>query len=232
VGDISVWHCETTQSPIDDLDSLLSPDEHRVARRLRSAEAADVWIRARGVAKLVLAAYTPLSPHEIVFDRRCEHCGDPRHGKPFLEAFPALSFSISRAGSHVLVAVTRQRRVGADIELLQNAGAVEGVRRFALTDREVDVADGLRPDLRRAALVRAWAQKEAFSKAIGLGLALPFGEVDVSLDPREGPRLCGSAEARSDYKGSWSFAERRLGDAVAVSVVDAVSPQWSWLDVG
>jgi 4'-phosphopantetheinyl transferase len=189
-------------------------------------------MRARAVAKLVLAAYTPLSPREIVFARRCEHCGDPRHGKPFLAAFPELGFSISRAGSHVLVAATAQRRVGVDVELLRNAAAVERVRRFALTDREIDVADRLRPDLRRPAVVRAWAQKEAFSKALGLGLALPFGEIDVSLDPCEGPRLCGSTEERSDCKGSWSFAEWRLRNAVAVSVVDAVSPRWFWIEIG
>lgn len=108
--------------------------------------------------------------------------GYGKYGKPFLPGGP--SFNQSHSGERIMIAVAVSGRLGVDVE------RVRPVRRLsALADKKFapDEAARLRAvparELERL-FFRIWTRKEAFLKALGLGLAHPLRS--FSVDPTPG----------------------------------------------
>jgi 4'-phosphopantetheinyl transferase len=165
-----VWYVGVDQVP-ESLAVLL--DGRDRARRRQIVGAAD---RARFLAawvlvRLVIGGRLGQDPATLSFDRTCAHCGDRRHGKPDVRAAsPGLDFSVSHAGALAVVAVS-DRPVGVDVEVA-TAGAQPVVA--ALTERERATC------LSYAGFARLWTRKEAVLKAVGKGLAIHPGSIEVS----------------------------------------------------
>ena len=101
---------------------------------------------------------------EVRLGHHCQRCGSPDHGRPVvltdLDERPPV-VSLSRAAGVVVVALSRDRPVGIDIELAGAAGR-PGPTEVLLHDRE------------RAATAEerttVWVRKESLLKATGDGL--------------------------------------------------------------
>ena len=139
----------------------------------------DVWEvsapgRAAGRAALrsVLASYLGVDPASLAFERG-------RHGKPALCGHD-VHFSFSHSGSTALVAVSRDRPVGVDVELVKPGRAVDRIarRRFAPLERAslARLADADRD----AAFHRCWTGKEAYAKGLGRGLTMGFDSFSLA----------------------------------------------------
>src|SRR4029079_1697011 len=127
-------------------------------------------------------------PATLRFDRSCEHCADPQHGRPRLDPSSNITFSAAGRLDAVTIAVSASSmRVGIDVERVDPAAAAD-VFEVALTDSEracVDQSDA-------AGILRLWCRKEALLKARGLGLAVVApNEVDV----------------RSSFVGGWYLTD-------------------------
>ncbi len=185
-GDAHVWGAslDFDENRLRALDGVLSSDERARAGRFIRALHAKRFAAARGVLRTILSRYTTEDPEEIVFSYGA-------HGKPFLSAAAGrgeIHFNVSHAGDRALVAVTRGREIGVDIESIgERPFDAEVVRRF-FSPREGAVL-GSTPEAARAGLFAAfWARKEACIKAWGLGLSFPLSSFDVSGSARE-PRV-------------------------------------------
>lgn len=103
------------------------------------------------------------------------------YGKPFFSGAPEVCFSLSHAGTRVILAVS-DRSVGCDIETVRAKMDIDAISRRFFTPSEhqmlQDIAD---PDIRRACFFRLWTLKESFVKETGLGLYLPLNSFDLSL---------------------------------------------------
>jgi phosphopantetheinyl transferase len=127
--------------------------------RIARPQRADAVAVSLALARRALAAATFLPPAELRFDRTCERCGHPTHGRPRL--VPELvRFSVARSERWAAVAVAPVV-VGVDVE---DAGR-------AVT------ADDLAPVLSEAERrwpaddhLALWVMKEAVGKAMGLGI--------------------------------------------------------------
>lgn len=103
-------------------------------------------------------------------------------GKPWIPGGP--QYSLSHAGDWVALAVGEEgdgAAVGCDIERARARALPEGLLRKAMTEGE-----RRRIAVSRApwnAFLRRWVIKEAFTKAMGRGLQIPFGEVETRLSP-------------------------------------------------
>ena len=112
---------------------------------------------------------------------------DGPDGKPAL-ADPVLSFNISHAGEWLLIAISRPRRLGVDVEQIRPDRDVR-----AVTEELLDAAD--RDAVTRAAgqegvraFFRHWTRYEALVKARGDGLVVPLrglAEVAAGFEVRE-----------------------------------------------
>jgi 4'-phosphopantetheinyl transferase len=108
-------------------------------------------------------------------------------GRPMLIDEPELSFSISHSGELVGLALTLKSKVGVDFELISRPADLNSLseRIFSISDWEAfqNLPEAVRP----AVFFRAWTAKEAYLKALGLGLpgglrevAVPWEEADPS----------------------------------------------------
>ena len=137
--------------------------------------------------RLVLGELTGTAPESLRFERRCGHCGGAGHGKPHLAGRPDLDFNLSHSGELALIAVTRGRRVGVDVERVRPRTDVLAIARGSLSTREHQAIESLgTDDARRTAFFRCWTRKEAYLKGLGVGLA---GGLDTDPDEAHGWRI-------------------------------------------
>jgi len=157
---------------------LLDGDERIQVGEFTSEPARRSYVASHAFLRRALGYHLGVHPGGLRFDRRCDHCGHPRHGRPRLVGGDA-SFSLSHSGPRVLVAVGRGP-VGADIEDAGRSPVADGVVRRCCSPREQAWLAGLAPADRSQAFLGLWTKKEAVAKALGLGLVLPFSTFEVA----------------------------------------------------
>lgn len=98
-------------------------------------------------------------------------------------------FNVSRAGRFMLLAVTRGREVGIDVEELGRDRWLS-LPGQVLTPAERDAVEALPAHARGDAFLRLWVRKEAVLKAAGTGLAVDPSMVSVG-GPADPPAVLG-----------------------------------------
>jgi 4'-phosphopantetheinyl transferase len=163
---IDVWLVSLEASPAG--RSLLSEDERERANRYRAPEARERFVITRTALREILAREAGLPPERLRFSYPCA-CGradcEPSHRKPRLDLETDLRFNVSHTNGLALIAVTRGRELGVDVERVQPGIAIEPLAKHVL---------GALPEGDRLeAFYRSWTRREAYAKARGDGLAPP-----------------------------------------------------------
>jgi 4'-phosphopantetheinyl transferase len=165
---------ELSAVTLGELELTLSPDELERADRFVTAALRASFIAARGLLRWVLAAYLDTGAASLRFRYGT-------NGKPALD--PAeLSFNLSHSHGALLVAVTRGREIGVDIERVRNEVDHQAIARTVFSPGELAALARLPTDSRARAFFRCWTRKEAFIKGRGDGLSLALDSFDVALD--------------------------------------------------
>jgi len=186
------WGCA------DDLDAAgvasLSGQELERAERFVAPEHGLRFRARRAFLRRVLGAYTGRDPETLTFDLGA-------HGKPRLVE-DELAFNLSRTEDLILIAVTRGREVGVDVEADRPITDVTRLARRILNPREDEAFRALDESERRTAFFRLWARKEAVLKVTGEGLSRDPRSLDLGLEthsigelwrPADEPCLAGHA---------------------------------------
>lgn len=199
--EVQLWLADLDRPPVPlaRLAALLDPQERARAARFHFPVHRDRFTAGRGLLRLLLGRFLDLPPAALRF-------GYGVKGKPFLVDAPEdLRFNLSNSANGVLIAVARERELGADLESLRPLTDADALveRFFAPGEREV--YRGIPRDARLPCFYSGWTRKEAYVKARGDGLSLPTTEFEVVLAPGEPPRL-----VRFDHEpeevARWSFA--------------------------
>lgn len=192
-NEVHVWHGIVDQArdrsygPSTGDLAYLSAGER--ARCLTFARPVDQrrFAAAHAGVRRILAGYLDAAAPLIRFGRvPCCRCGDTEHGPPRID-WPQtdITFSLSHAGDHWLLAVTRGRRVGVDVELASGAD-IALLARTCLSAAELGYLGAHHGTRRDAVFYTCWTRKEAVLKACGIGLAVPPSSVEVA--PARSPR--------------------------------------------
>jgi 4'-phosphopantetheinyl transferase len=136
---------------------------------------------ARLGLRVLLGSYLAIDPREVEVAYGAK-------GRPELVGGPNLSFNLSHTADLAVFAIGRGRAVGVDIEAL--ARCPPSARLIARTLDAGELARVMRVGGRERteAFLRYWTIKEAYAKALGVGLALDFRDVAVR-GRAERPRL-------------------------------------------
>jgi len=131
----------------------------------------------RATLRCLLADRLGCSPAEIRFS----YGGN---GKPTLEGSRGhIEFNVAHSEGDAIIALADGAVIGVDIEHLRPIADVESLARLVFSDaelRELELAP--EPVL---AFLNGWTRKEAYVKALGLGLAAPLRDITVPLSGRE-----------------------------------------------
>jgi len=216
--EVHVWiaHLDLPAASLQKLQDTLSAGEKDRAERFRFPRDRQCYVAAHGLLRTILGRYVDVEPRQLRFCR-----GD--HGKPFLAPVPgsdAVRFNVSDSGDLALFAVTREREVGVDLERVRPLTEVHEIARAFFSDKEYAVFCTLSADQKQEAFFACWTRKEAYLKARGVGLFLPFDQFDVSLLPGEPAALLGT---RGDPREAsrWSLRELRPGPGYAAALAAA-----------
>lgn len=116
-----------------------------------------------------------------------------------------INFNLSHSRGFMLLAVTRGREVGVDIELIDRDFATAEVAERFFSRREILSLRSQPDHLQTEAFFHCWTRKEAYIKARGEGLSLPLDQFDVSLEP-SGASLLDNRISPGDV-ARWSLQE-------------------------
>ena len=211
-SEVHVWRVrlQLRRAEIDRLESLLTRDERERAARYRFRADADRFVAARTALRAILAQYLGRRPADLRFS-----CGP--QGKPALREDTWLRFNVAHSGGLGLIAVSQERELGIDIEIITGTGfEVEIAERF-FSATEVATLSRLPSGERTAAFFRCWTRKEAYIKARGQGLSLQLDSFDVSFAPGEPARLLATRPDPRDVE-RWTILDFAAAEGYAVAL--------------
>jgi 4'-phosphopantetheinyl transferase len=166
------------------LSALLPEEEQARARRFHFRRDWESYTAAHALLRgtltlLAMEAGHPVAPLDWRFS-----VGD--HGKPepvLPPGVPPFRVNLSHTRGLAAVAVALDRAVGVDVEWLDRTNLTIDLADRFFAPAECAQLVGLRAEAEKDALFAFWTLKEAYIKAVGMGLALPLGAFAYTLDP-------------------------------------------------
>ncbi|MBE9060671.1 4'-phosphopantetheinyl transferase superfamily protein [cf. Phormidesmis sp. LEGE 11477] len=157
----------------------LSADERARADRFRFEADRRKFVVARGTLRHLLGKRFGCAAGAIAF------CYS-KYGKPETSADPSgysFHFNLSHSGEIALCALGGDRTVGIDIEKVKPIQRLDSLLERCLVAREKAIVKSQPIEQQPSAFLQHWTCKEAYLKAIGLGLSQSMTTVEVDLNP-------------------------------------------------
>jgi len=215
---VHVWRVPLNQNPgrISELNEVLSADERARADRFHFEKDRNQFIEARASLRLLLSKYLSVSAKEVTLSFGVQ-------GKPALAnglSNNGLGFNLSRRDGLALIAVTRDREIGVDVELVRPDLPIFEIAAVSFSESELAALRSLPVNLQAAGFYNCWTRKEAYIKARGEGFSFPLKQFDVSLVPGAAARLL---EVRGDTSEAerWTLQELSVGDGYVAALAFA-----------
>ncbi len=180
------------------LRSLLGEEWERF-RTMRHPAARLRFAASRALLKHVSARAIGVPPADLELARL-------PGGRPYLRGSDHVDISLSHTGDLVVVGLTRCEGIGVDVEPAgREIGSPADDRRM-WTPAEARALTTLPETRRRREMLRLWTLKEAYSKAIGQGMRMPFGAFGFAPGARR-PRML-TSEGVPVPGAAWTFGTR------------------------
>ena len=203
--EIHLWRAKISRSAkLARCSSVLSPDELVRAARFHFPEDSNRFIATCAAVRMILARYLGAEPSALEFGTGC-------HGKPFVvNPFMDIRFNVSHSHDLAIVAVSRGREVGVDVEWVQPDIEFEPIAEHYFEPQENWELRTTPKDERASRFFDLWTQKEARLKAEGVGLV---GEPTHdsawtvrTLTPAEGYAGAVASEGRDWELAYWEWS--------------------------
>lgn len=177
IDDVHCWAGKVgAPSLTEAIVDVLSDEERSRASRFRDATSRSEFIASHATLRMVVAAILQSPPNEIslAYDKK---------GRPYSPNNQDLSFSLSHSGGSYVLAFAVRKKIGVDIER---------IRPFQTADRLVDTYFSVSERTwferqaateRDGAFFKLWTRKEAYLKALGVGLSHPLDSFNVVSGP-------------------------------------------------
>ena len=197
------------------LRGVLSASEIERAERFRVDRGAERYIVGRGVLRRLLERCTGVPARDLNFRLN-------EFGKPELPG-SEIMFNLSHSHGIALLAVTRGRAIGVDIELIREEVMVDKIAERFFSPAEADAIAALPAHQRSEAFFSCWTRKEAWIKARGQGFSIALNSFEVSLAPGEPARLLATRPDPAEAS-RWSLAalDCQPGYAAALAIAGEI----------
>ncbi|MEU1820676.1 4'-phosphopantetheinyl transferase superfamily protein [Streptomyces roseifaciens] len=201
--------------PDDELGRLLGQEAARHAG-IREERTRRRFAASRLLLKYAAGAVLDADPGELELARN-------PNGRPYLRGCGQLEVSLSHTGDILAVGLSHVGPIGVDVESSARSIYGTGLAEESFTAYERAALGWLPEQDRNASMIRLWTLKEAYSKALGLGLRLPFTSFGFTIPAASGAtaRLLRSDGSPAD-DGDWHLESHTLDAGYTVSA--AVAP--------
>jgi 4'-phosphopantetheinyl transferase len=180
--DLQKDHVQILVVPLDkvspgELLFLLNPAEKKRAAEFKFAWLQHRFVVARGVLRSLLAKYLHKSSHDIEFVNN-------DYGKPSViitsDEIP-IKFNISHTDNLGVFSFALEHELGVDVEFMRDNAEYEKIATRFFADAEVEKLLALPQAERKQAFFNCWVYKEAYIKALGMGLSKPLNSFVVDF---------------------------------------------------
>ncbi|HEX5421720.1 MAG TPA: 4'-phosphopantetheinyl transferase superfamily protein [Gammaproteobacteria bacterium] len=184
--------------------ALLSQQELDTESRFHFPADRRRYVVTRALVRSVLSRYVPMAPASWVFSHNA-------YGRPQIanSSGAHLSFNISHTRNLIVLALTKRRALGVDVENFRARDVALEVAEQILAPEEFMRLAALPPGDRSKRFMEYWTFKESYIKARGMGLAIPLEGfwftypedcvVEIAID-----------SSLNDDPGRWQFWQFRL----------------------
>ena len=206
--EVHLWRVDLEAVGADEFrwQQLLSSEELTRAGRFHFSRDRQSFVASRAWLRTILASYLRTAPNSLSFSYSKKE--KPSLGSAFANS--DVTFNVSHSGGIALLAFTRGREIGVDVEQLRRDSDLESISRRFFSMYEQNQLAALPTEERAAAFFRCWTRKEAYIKATGDGLSLPLDQFDVSLGTGESNSLLATRPDASEA-GRWLIREVPAG---------------------
>jgi 4'-phosphopantetheinyl transferase len=229
-SDVHVWFCLTetvTDQGLSDALDILSPDERVRHERFRLSWDRRDFALAHALLRTSLSRYGEQPPASWRFTTTSQ-------GKPILDP-PSFGFNLSHTKGLVACAVAIGGDVGVDVERVDRTREIDSSWASHFSRSEVEQLAACPPDVRRDRFFDTWTLKEAYGKAIGLGLGSPLDSTTFDLASPgtigfthfSGEAGRGQSKNPGDEQAQWRFQifSPAPGFRLALAIRSSVTPQ-------
>lgn len=172
VKDVIILGRVTPDADLSSCWAALSNDERARAAAFRKRQSRDVYVATHGTLRGALSDALDVPAVDLRFELN-------EWGKPSLcPPFDALHFNISHSHDHFAVGLSRAAPIGIDIEMM-SADAHYEISADFMSAREFAAFSSLTGRRKQHLFYDLWVKKEAFVKALGIGLSLDFRQVEL-----------------------------------------------------
>jgi 4'-phosphopantetheinyl transferase len=178
-GSADLFYLQTPAPPQHHARYLawLSQEEQERFRRFRFEPDRQVFLAAHALVRWSLGQAAGVAPESLEFQTG-------KRGKPFVRPGTPAShwhFNLSHTRGLVACGLSRAGALGVDVERIDTKRNVDGVARRVLSQAEQSDWEARSGTDRAERFFRYWTLKEAYIKALGLGLDQPLGSVTFTI---------------------------------------------------
>lgn len=216
------WLRLNTSNNSNKITDFLADDEVERARQIRKETTRNAFVQTRSALRSILGNHLNRPPAEIKF--RYSKLGKPElDGNMHAEDNP-IHFNVSHSREYALIAVCKGHRVGVDIECrLRDQLQYQKLARRYFSQQENAGLDSLAAEQRTHAFYTGWARKEAYAKALGMGIQIGLQSFDVSLLPTEPAQILNTRPDKNEAR-RWSLHDLPIDADYAAALAIECEP--------
>ena len=215
-NEIHVWRIGLVWPDIVEsrLKICLTDEELHRAAGFHFAHDRRRFILRRAILRRLLASYLGARAALV-------HFLSGPYGKPFIrgqEKPDGIRFNCSHSGDFGLIAISRRGELGCDVEQHRQLEDAEDLAANCFSVSEIKEMNALPRSLKTMGFFNCWTRKEAFVKAIGVGLSFPLNRLSVSLIPGQPATLLEVAED-TEAVNRWNMVSLEVSPNYSAALV-------------
>src|SRR3989338_2631596 len=170
---IHLWVISLQKRPDD---SILSLDERRKADMYIMEKDRIAYLCARSGLRKILSFYCNIPPQLLRFATSV-------YGKPYLIGNERIQFNLSHTGALGVVAISKQTQIGIDAECVVARDNLHYIAKAWFFPDEYDLWKAAPVEEQYEIFYRFWTVREAYGKALGIGLDESLAKVNLLIPP-------------------------------------------------
>ena len=153
---------------------ILSEQELNKALSFHRDQDRSLYVAAHTMLRRILSSYTGLGPEKIMLIE------EPGRKPVLAEGMPSIAFNLSHTEGCIAMAISRNKYIGIDIERKQAFAEWQSMAHQYFSPAEQKALQHAPEDAITDLFYTFWTRKEAFLKALGLGLVDNLLCIDTS----------------------------------------------------
>lgn len=158
--------------------SIIQHDELMKYEKFRHEESKFQYLLTRAFVRIVLSRYACVKPTEWQFNKG-------KFGRPYV-SFPLhcrpLYFNLSHTSGLIVCAISKNPLIGVDVESTDRNDLTSETIKLCFSSSEIARINLFSNIESSEYIMSYWTLKEAYTKALGLGMSLPFDSFSIVYD--------------------------------------------------